>query len=291
LFHIGRAVAVPEWGCHVIARAIPEGGEDATGCYPLAALDPSADLAAGIERLRAMGFVSVTLTLDNVHRPPLEAFQSSFDVVRPFKTHYLHRGPLAHYQPSADHRTKIRRAQRSVETRPIRLADHLAAWSALYDGVGTRLGFSGVHAFPRPSFAMLAELPGIEAVGGFLDGELVSCCLWAVDRGHIFSHLVASDARGYEARAAYAVYDASVRHFADADAINFGGAAGAADDPEDGLTQFKRGFANERAQSYICGAVLDRAAYQRLAPRGGADTDNFFPRYRTPVAAGRTAGP
>ena len=48
----------------------------------------------------------------------------------------------------------------------------------------------------------------------------------------------------------------------------------------DGLTRFKRGWATGERIAHLCGRVLDRAAYSRLA--GPSD---WFPAYRDPASA------
>jgi hypothetical protein len=268
---------VPEWGSYVVARKISGGGEDVVGAYPIAVFREGADIAGGLARLKADGFVSATLVTDDFHRPD---HMPGFDVVREFKTHYLHRGPTASltgsYLPTQDHRYKIRRARRVVEARPIKLSDYLDQWCALYDGLVRRHILEGVHAFPRESFKALAEIEGIEAIGGFVGDELVCCNIWAVHEGRAHSHLVASSEKGYELRAAYAVTDAGIRHFSDCDVINLGGSAGTGD-KDDGLAQFKRGFSNENAPAWLCGAILNREAYDLLS--AGKNTQ-FFPEYR-----------
>lgn len=285
LFHMGRPVEVPEWGSCVIARPIVGGGHDVIGCYPLSIINSDADFDAGLVRLRAEGFVSATLILDDFHRPSVEVLERSLDLVRPFKTHFLHRGPLETYKPGKDHRYKINRAYRTVTTRPIALAEHIDDWIALYDGLTDRHGLSGMHVFPRRSYEMLALLPGIHTIGGFIDEKLVACHIWVMHAGRVHSHLTASNAQGYANRAAYAVSDASIKYFADAELINFGGGAGLGNDPGDGLVQYKRGFSNDEAQSYICGAVLDRAAYSALSGRQDVAANEYFPAYRNPVPA------
>jgi len=288
LFHVGRVVPVEEWGCNVIARTVPAGGEDIVGCYPIATLSKDADLSGGLERLRAAGFVSATLTLDDFHRPALEALSHAFDVVRPFKTHYVHRGASGNYKPAKDHRYKINRANRRVVAKAIRLVDHLDAWTSLYDALIDMRRMTGVHAFPHASFAMLADMAGVQAIGGFVGEELVSCNLWVIHERRAHSHLVASNELGYTERAAYAVSDASARYFADAEIVNFGGGAGLGDEPGDGLAQFKRGFSNTTARSYICGAILDRRTYEKLTQQRGISGDAYFPAYRTPAPVAST---
>ena len=67
-------------------REIP-GGVDAAGTYPIAVLAPGADVAAGLERLRRSGVVSITLVLDDFNRPSLDELGRCFQVINRFKTH------------------------------------------------------------------------------------------------------------------------------------------------------------------------------------------------------------
>jgi hypothetical protein len=283
LTHVGRPLHVPEWGTSVIARPIPGGGEDVIGCYPVCTLPKDADIQGGLARLKAAGYVSVTLVLDNHNRPDrLPGLH-----VREFKTHYLHEGIpgsfLGRYAPTQDHRYKIRRAKRDVDARPIKLADHLNAWCGLYDDLVRRHILTGVHAFPRESFTSLAQIGGIEAIGGFVGDELVCCNIWAVNEDpttferRAFSHLVASNKKGYELRAAYAVTDAGIRHFSDCSVVNLGGSAGHGD-KNDGLKQFKAGFANSTSQAWLATAILDEEAYDKLSEGKAGD---YFPLYRS----------
>ena len=50
------------------------------------------------------------------------------------------------------------------------------------------------------------------------------------------------------------------------------------DDPDDGLAQFKRGFANAETVAYLCGAVLDHGRYAELV--AGQPETAYFPAYR-----------
>lgn len=279
LSHVGKPFEVPEWGTHVIVRPIAGGAEDVVGCYPIAVLNQDADVLGGLERLKAAGFVSATLVCDDWHRPD---HMRGFDIVREFKSHYyMHKGPghsfAGGYYPHQEHRRKIRRSKRDVVCREIDLKTHLDEWIALYDTLVRRHILTGVHAFPRDSFKALADIQGITAVAGFVGDEMVSCNIWAVHEGRAHSHLVASNEKGYELRAAYAVTDFSIRHFADCDVINLGGSAGTGD-KEDGLAQFKRGFSNATAPAWLCGAILNRDAYDLLS--AGKTTD-YFPEYRS----------
>lgn len=283
LRHMGEALYVSEWDAAVLVRPISDSWLDAAGCYPLAVLARDADLEAGLERLLKEHLVSVVLVVDDFFRPPLDGLAAAFDFVRPLKTHYVldqRKGPVRY---SRNHRYKINRALKTVRIETFDLSDRLEDWRALYGSLTKRHDLTGTHDFPDSYHAALAETGGVTAVGAFIDDALVSCHIWVRHERHAHSHLVASSPEGYAARAAYAVNDASIRHFADCDTINFGGGAGVADDPEDGLARFKKGFSNTTAPSYLCGKVLDPAAYDRLsADAGAASGTAFFPRYRAP---------
>ena len=278
LGHVGAPLAVPEWGGHVLVREAPGGRRDATGTYPLAPLALDADLAGGLRRLRDAGLVSVVLVADDRLRPGLDALTGAFDVARRFKSHFVHDRRLGPPAYDKHHRYEIRRAGSRVEAREIALADHLAAWEALYGELTARHGLSGLHAFPYAHHATIAALPGARTFGAFIDGELVSAHIFATGDGYAMSHLAASSEAGYRSGAAYALNALALDALTDCDLINFGGGAGADDDPADGLVRFKKGFSNRIAASWLCGAVLDAAAYAALSA-DRAD-DGFFPAYR-----------
>jgi hypothetical protein len=286
LGHWGEAVPVPEWGCHVILRGVHEGadgeqgGSDASGTYPVAVIAADADLPGGLERLRRLGLVSITLVLDDFHRPPLSEIKKHFSVVNPFKTHYIHRNALP-FEYGKHHRYEVSRALKAVTVGQLELGNHVSEWLELYTNLTKRHGLAGIHDFPLSHYQALHQLSGTATIGAWLDGVLVSAHIWVSDGKYVHSHLAASSDDGYRAGAAYAVYDASIHHFAYTELLNLGGAAGASDDPHDGLARFKRGFSNEPASAYVCGAILDRARYDKLVRQSGVPSDTlFFPAYR-----------
>jgi hypothetical protein len=279
LAHLGAPFAVPEWGGHVLTRPTPHGARrDAMGPYPLTSLEPDADIAAGLERLRAAGLVSVVLVLDARLRPSLEALDSAFDFARPYKSHHLYDrglGPLAY---DKHHRYELKRALAQVRVAEVALADYRQAWGELYGELAARRGLGDLHTFPPAYHDALARLSGLCMFGAFVGQQLVSAHLFVTQDGYAISHLAASSAEGYAARAAYAVNDIAVAELSDCGLINFGGGAGLVDDPTDGLVRFKRGFCNAVAPSYLCGAVLDPDAYGALS--AGHYESGFFPAYR-----------
>lgn len=279
LSHWGTPLMVPAWGTTVIVRDIGQSYRDAAGTYPFAALGNASDIAAGLDFLHRQGMVSVVLVLDAFHCPPLEEMKKHFALLKPFKTHYVHRRDAEPVDYDAHHRRALRRALQHVRVGPLDLKRDWKQWQALYDVLIAKLNLNGLHAFPAGHHSALGDILGMSAIGAWSGDELVSCHVWASDGTFAHSHLVASNDKGYECQAAYAINDYSLKHFADHKIINFGGGAGLGDGEGDGLARFKRGFANATAQSYLCGAILDK---QRYAELSAGKVTEFFPAYRAP---------
>lgn len=282
LSHIGRYVDVPAWGTGVLVRPILKKGEptgmlDAIGPYPITALALDADIPTGLDQLRRQGLISVTLVLDEWHRPK---DISAFSVLNPFKTHFIHRGHSGGfgggYKPHKNHARQIAKAKKEVSLRYISLEDHLPTWCAMYADLADRRGFGPNHRFSADYFKAIAGIPGFETIAAFVGPDMVAANIWACHNGRATSHLVASTELGYETHAAYAMTDYAMMHFGDYDIINLGGCAGN-DDSDKGLAQFKSGFSNAEAKAVIAGAILDIDRYGKLCDIPDL---KFFPAYR-----------
>ncbi len=281
------AIAVPEWGSHLIRRPVPgslDGGlSDAAGIYPLQVFARGADIAGGLERLAGLGLVSAVMVPDPLLSPPGEMARH-FEVCRPFKPHYLidpARGP---FSPSRHHAQELRRAGRRNRIEPVSLTEHLEAWRGLYAGLVARRAVSGAADFAPAYFDALAADPAMEAFAAYVDDKIVGMAIWFAAEGVVYYHLSAVNAVGYASGAAYGLLGCAVEHFAGQGVIHLGGGAGAGpntgDGGSDGLAAFKRGFANSDVMAHVCGALLDRNAYARLS--GNAESA-FFPAYRAPA--------
>ncbi len=277
---VAEPLWVAAWGAYVLARELPGGGgRDALGMYPLAPFAPDADLAGGLRWLKDQGLVSIGLVPDPASAPAPEQLQAAFDLCVPFKTHLLV-DFRREVRFSKHHRAEVRRALKTVSVETVALADHLDAWSRLYDTLIERHEIGGLSAFSRPAFERMAQVEGLTTVAAFADGEIVSMHLWVTDpvTRVAYSLLAATSAEGYRRSAAYAVEDASIRLLSGLNAVNLGAGAGLQAE-QDGLTFFKRGFANDEAQAWFCAAILDEARYAALS--GGTTAPAIpFPAYR-----------
>lgn len=277
---VAEPLWVEPWGAFVLVRDIPGGGgRDALGMYPLAPFRRDADLGAGLAWLKAQGLVSIGLVPDPSASPPLADLQAAFELCMPFKTHMLvDYGREVAF--TKHHQGKVRRAHDKVRVEAVALDRHVDAWCGLYGNLVDRHDIHGLSAFSREAFLRLAEVPGLTAVAAFSQEAIVSMHLWVTDpaTGVGYSLLAATSAEGYRLSAAYAVNDASIRLLSGLKRLNLGGGAGLQAE-DDGLTYFKRGFANDEVTAYFCASILDPERYPALngAP---ARCTTPFPAYR-----------
>jgi Acetyltransferase (GNAT) domain len=282
LSEFGGPRPLPRSGGWLLEREIAgAAARDLMGPYPLFACADWDVLPEDLEELD--GAVSVVLVADPLTAAGEAELPRAFpDRVAPFKRHHV-RDLEATARLPEHHRRHVRRASRAVEVELCAdPAAHLDDWVGLYARLAERHGLTGIQAFSREAFRRQLALPGLVAVRAERAGETVGMALWLEDAPNAWYHLGAYSDAGYEVSASYALFagalaelrERGVRH------VDLGGAAGGAD-ADDGLVRFKRGWATEERTAFLCGRVLDREAYDRLA--AGSETD-WFPAYRAPVA-------
>jgi len=279
---IGTPLALPACGGWLIERRIPDTAlVDATGVRPrFDCADWSRlglDLTALADRL-----VSVSLVADPFCAVGEVELRDVFDVVEPFKRHYV--VDLEHGLPlGRRHRRNLAWARGGVTVHacedPWAYRDE---WCALYEGLLRRHGGGSTPALSRAALTLQLQVPGLTLLRAHEGSQTVGLHLWYDDGLVARGHLGATSPRGYELRASYALYAAAIEHFRGRLRwLDLGGVAGHADDDEsDGLRQFKAGWATEVRQAFLCGRVIQPEPYARLV-RGLPESDTFyFPRYR-----------
>ncbi len=279
LVEFGEPRALPLSQGWLLEREVPGGGgRDLMGPYPLFACRNWAGLAADLQAL-ADRAVSVTLVADPLGGADESDLRRAFPVLmRPYRRHHMRDLERAGDVP-AHHRRHIRRASAALEVVVCRDPTlHLDDWTRLYAGLVERHGLVGIRAFSRAAFARQLALPGLVAVRAERGGITVGMALWLEDAPTAHYHLAAYSPEGYEVSASYALFDCAFRHLRARGVrwVDLGGTTGTGS-AGDGLERFKRGWASENRAAYLCGRVLDRPAYERLAAGQSAD---WFPAYR-----------
>lgn len=274
-------IDVEEWQTCILRRQIPgPASYDGLGCYPLTVFGQTPSLKDGLECLRQAGLVSVALVPDPVTSPSYKILAKTFEICRPFKTHYLidrGAGPV-HF--AKNHRWSIRKSVRHCSFEAVELSTHLDLWWNLYQQTVRRHEVTGIQNFAPSYFAALAAMPALVALAARCEGEIVAMILWVKSGDIVYAHLEGSSPRGYEMSASYGLIATANDYFADCQVIHLGGAAGLKAECGVGLGHFKRGFANREVTAYFCGSCLDAQRYAALV--NGLPASNFFPRYRQP---------
>jgi transposase-like protein len=248
-----EVLAVPAWGAHVLVREGRGGTRHATGVRPLQALDPGIDLSEGLEALRRGEIASMALATDPMWSPPLATLQAAFTNCRTLRRHYLvDREATVHR--SKRHRNRINQACRAGKTQEVSLAEHLGRWMELYDTNATTRRIP--QPFTRAYFAHLAQVSGLRTIAMIAGGEIVNMTLWLEHHDTLYYHDGASSETGKTLSAAYAGFAHAIEGLVGCRYVLLGGAAGASNHHNDGLTMFKRGFSNATVASYLCNAGL-----------------------------------
>lgn len=281
-----QSVYLPNARTHLLERSVPGSSQiDLMGCYPLCVLDSNPALANDLSELAAGEYLSMVMVTDCLTQPSEAFLRAHFETCRSYKTHFVHDARLPNSTYSKHHRDRVRLARRTCETRVVELGDYISEWMACYETLVQKKNITGIQNFSRTYFEAVAALPSATTVAAFVDGQFVSAHIWIRHDTSVYAHLAASTPLGYKVRAAFAIYDHAIELFRESGVIDFGGGAGVEAGKVDGLADFKKGFANDEKRNFLCGKVLNHAAYGALCAERGIDPQaNFFPAYRDPRA-------
>jgi hypothetical protein len=96
-----------------------------------------------------------------------------------------------------------------------------------------------------------------------------------------YGHLAAFAPEGYRVNASYALQWRAIELLAELGVrwLDIGGAPGVAEQPDDGLRQFKKGWSTQTLPTYLATRVLDRRRYDELSHAAGG-ANGYFPAYR-----------
>lgn len=261
-----KVLEVPPWRSHVLVRRPGgrKGVRSATGVYPFASLDPDCDLEGGLAFLKENRIGTVNLLSDALWSPPVERLKAAFGFCRQLKHTYLldREGEDTSFRKR--HRNRMNNAVRLCEMRVVGLAEHMDEWWQIYDGLAERKRVGDSARLSRENFERIVDLPGLVTFAARAQGELVALSMWLRFRDIVYNHFTASTERGYEVFANYACYARAFDYFHDCRLLCFGPNVGVADSRDDGLAEFKRGFANATWPNYLCSATLFRPELEAL---------------------------
>lgn len=284
LSEFGRPRHLPASGGWILEREIPGSDHcDAMGCYPLFVCKDWSRLCRDLEDARP-GLVSLTFVTDPFAETNATQLGTCLDRVKGFKDHLVAdlSRPAAR-RTSRRHREYARSALKhgiSIERcdEPLEFLDD---WTRLYDVLIEKHDLTGLQRFSRKAFQKQLSVPGVVMFRAVFGGATVAAHIWYLQGELAYSHLQATDRRGYEHRAAYALYSEGLDWLAGRCAYaDIGAAAGAASKDANGLWHFKRGWARETRRTYLCMRVFDAPVYEQLARAAAPAGSQYLPAYR-----------
>lgn len=283
LQEFGEPRELPHCGGTILVRTIPgTPHQDAMGCYPLFACRDWTKLHEDLSDIDP-DLVSLTLVTDPFSSVGPMYLGKCFDLVKPFKSHYIAdlSRPLEEIV-GRRHRKNARRALRKVQVDVWgELTEFVDEWLALYKELIERHSISGIQAFSRAAFVKQLSIPGTVVLRAKCEDAIVGAQIYFVQGDAVHCHLGAASQAGYDLGAIYALDFYSIEYFSDkARWLNFGGGAGLKSDGTDGLSMYKCGRSTETRTSYVCGRIFDREIYEEILKAKGVATTDYFPAYR-----------
>jgi hypothetical protein len=158
----------------------------------------------------------------------------------------------------------------------------LDEWAALYRNLIERHNITGIAKFSVDAFAKQLSIPGIVAFRASLDDKTVGMLLWYVQNQAGYYHLGAYSPDGYKLNASFALFWTALNYFIKEGLqwLSLGAGAGIQEDPNDGLTRFKRGWSTGTRTAYFCGRIFNKEKYQEIVKSKHIPPTEFFPAYR-----------
>lgn len=259
---------------------------DAMGCYPLFACTNWSELKTDLDALSGE-LISVAFVTDPFGAFDPNKMRGNLDICVDFKEHYVvHLGEPIEKIVSRHHRQYARKSLRDVQVEISPNPQiHLDEWVELYGHLVQRHGITGIRAFSRKAFAAQLSIPGVVMLRALHQGECLGIHLWYLQGDVAYSHLEALSPKGYQLCASYALYWYALACFMEHPAkiiwMDLGAGAGISGEGADGLTFFKRGWANDVKKVWFCGRILDRDKYLALVKLHNAQGTSYFPAYRS----------
>ena len=286
LREFGEPQALVRCGGWLLKRSIPGSNVyDAMGCYPLFSCLNWKHLSRDLDELQDQ-WVTVSLVTDPLAVISAHNLNQFFkDVCVPFKEHFvidlsLQRGTYV----SNHHKRYAKKALNKVEFQICEQPEeNLKEWVDLYSHLIRRHSIKGIPRFSPEILGKQMNIPGCIVFQAMKDNQIVGMQLWYQMQDKVYYHLGASNDEGYRCYSAFAIFWEAIDYFKKQGIrwLSLGSGAGVKPSSDDGLSQFKRGWANTSRTVYFCGAVTQKKHYENLIKKRNASTSDYFPGYRS----------
>lgn len=284
LHEFGEPRRLPSCGGWILVRPIPGTPyKDAMGCYPLFLCRDWTRLHEDLEHI-GPDVVSLALVTDTFSGVTPVYLEQYFDVIKPFKVHYL--VDLSHPLESFVYRNHRRNSRHSLGIMDVEVcyepAQYLDDWIRLYDNLIIRHDIKGISAFSPKCFQIQLNIPGMVMFLGRRKREIIGATLVFIHDQVAYNHLAAYSSEGYKIKASYGILWMILKYLKERQVrfFDLGASAGIVENAQDGLTCFKAGWSNESRTVYFCGRVLENRKYTAICQHKNIGITGYFPAYR-----------
>lgn len=280
----GNIVLLPRCNGSVLRRSIDDCERtDLTSPYPLFLCENLEEIPHDIDALKRESDVSLTLRTNIFDHEKLSEVKSTFDIVSPFKTHYV--ADLTTPWREFVSRRCRRYAAKAESFFEISVVDEASRYASLLMSLNQNI-LNRVSATSNPDltlsvFQKLLKLPESVLIVARDEFGVQGLAFYLTSGDYVLAHTLGATDEGRAKSVVYGLYGHALDYFQDnMHMIDFGGNVGATDNTNSSLSAFKNAWSNHTQQSYICGKILDPDLYMQLSQRSRNSITNYFPRYR-----------
>lgn len=282
LSEFGTPRHLPHCGGWILERQIPGFSDrDGMGCYPLFVCQDWSQLHTDLDNL-SDELVSLALVTDPFGNYDVSYLQQCFDVVTPFKEHFVIDLSCSKNEIGSKRRRKyarrtLKNTRITVCQEPVKFLD---TWVDLYSNLIQKHNIQGIRAFSTTSFAKQLQIPTVIVLQAEYEEEIIGAQIYFMQGDVVHCHLGAFNQLGYQLGASYALDWYSIEYFSGkARWLDLGGGVGI-DASSSGLQQYKIGWSTDTRPVYFCGKVLQPHRYQEIVVQVCAKPIDYFPAYR-----------
>jgi hypothetical protein len=287
LKNIGDAFVIPNLNLTCVTRPIPNDKDvyDIIGPYPFIIFD---DVENELPQIRSVmekfdnNFVTLSLVLLFMDVKKIQkAIKMEFDYFSFFKTYYSVKHSLLLPTLNSNNRRNIIKARQHFVFEFNNRKDNVEEIFEIYRNNVQVKSLDRTHAFSLEHFKFIMQFDDNIVSVVKNKNVIESFYIWVKVSDKLYNHhLSGSTYVGKTNGASHLCLWESIKHFHKNEKdLLLGSNSGSTNEPNDGLSRFKKSYSNFEASTYVCGIILNKGIYDHL--NMGIDKSlNYFPLYR-----------
>ena len=287
LKNIGDALILPDSDLSCVIRPIPNEREiyDIVGPYPFVIFE---DVKNELPQIKSVirklddNFVTLTLVLLFIDIGKIQQIiEMELDYFSFFKTYYSVKHSLPLPTLNTNNRRNIIKARKHLIFEFSNKEDDIEEIYEIYRSNVQAKSLDKTHDFNLEHFKYIIQFNDTIVSVVRNDNVIESFYIWVKVRDKLYNHhLSGSTYTGKTNSASHLCLWESIQYFHKTEIdLLLGSNSGSTNDPDSGLSRFKKSYSNFEASTYVCGVILNGSLYDEL--NIGIDKSlNYFPLYR-----------